>query len=186
MQIEGEGVCFGSHFEGTGHHGGKSRQQELEVTGHITSTVRRQNDECLCSAHFLFFTKSRIKPREWGHIRWAGFPTTINLEQDHSLKCAERFIFHMVLDLIQLKTEINHHNSAHSKCFLYVAWLYNSANLHYDSRTVYITILQMEKSRHRNFKPPSFTPVLLTLLTPQTLTYEQVFLYRTTYFLIFI
>lgn len=64
-QLEGEGVYFGSWFEGTVHHagGGESRQQEPEVDSHITSIVRKQNMNSQLGSSFL--CELEAKPREW-------------------------------------------------------------------------------------------------------------------------
>lgn len=66
MQLEGEGVYFGSQFEGTVHHGGgggESRQQEPEVASYIIPIVRKQNMNAQLGSSFLCGLEA--KPREW-------------------------------------------------------------------------------------------------------------------------
>ena len=48
-------VHFHSQFKGTVHHSGKSREQEGEPSGHITSAVRKQR-EMDAGAELTFFS----------------------------------------------------------------------------------------------------------------------------------
>lgn len=50
-----KGLSFGSRFKGTAHHGGKARQQELELMVTLMSWSRNRAHWMLCIAHSLYF-----------------------------------------------------------------------------------------------------------------------------------
>lgn len=70
--------------------------QWLATSHHSQGT---ENDAQLMSS---FLGGLEPKPREWCHPQWAAFPAFINLIKMVSYKCAQRFVYDMVLDLIKL------------------------------------------------------------------------------------
>lgn len=63
-----ERVCSGSQDEDIFHTSRKEWQQELEATGHIVSIVKKQRVENGLSAHFFFFTYSRIHGMDYLYL----------------------------------------------------------------------------------------------------------------------
>lgn len=75
-------VYSGSHFKGAAH-GMEVKVTELGAPGHMTSQVRSREgwmNECTVLHNFLSpLIQSRIPPREWRHLQWAGLPTCLKL-----------------------------------------------------------------------------------------------------------
>lgn len=98
-------VHFRSQFKVQSIIVGKSRQQELESAGCILSTVRKKG-AVNAFGHLIFSFSYSLRPSPGN----SATHTSVNLIKTVSQRHSQSLISQIILDLIELKIEINHHN----------------------------------------------------------------------------
>lgn len=58
---------------------GKAWWPGFEAAGHLASTVRKQREMGAGTDLAFFVCSLGLKPVEWRHPQWMGFPTSINI-----------------------------------------------------------------------------------------------------------
>lgn len=92
-------IHFRSQFKVQSIIVGKSRQQELESAGCILSTVGKKG-AVNAFGHLIFSFSYSLRPTH----------TSVNLIKTVSQRHSQSLISQIILDLIELKIEIKHHN----------------------------------------------------------------------------
>lgn len=92
------------------------------LSGRITSTLRKQRDECLCSATFLLFLQSRNPSHGWFHPQ-SGQGFFPQLIQKAFHKHTQRLVFMIILYLMKFITIVQHYTKLESQTTSLMAWI---------------------------------------------------------------
>lgn len=102
-------VDFTSEFNTALWHGSPgSRGLAQLVTSHPPSGNMKLMNSCVQLALFLY--DLGYQPREWCRPQWSGLHTSVNLMKITLHKWAQRPVSQVILDLIHMTIEINHHS----------------------------------------------------------------------------